>query len=174
MDILTITSAVGLLIVAGVILILACTGAIIIAASAWKAFAQWAGRNSVAEERCRAKRRLAQQKRIAKQCEQAILLGASTVASQLVQTVVATHLQHLSHMEAARHERIMDLLRVATRDHASATVPDAALMAPARQATIAFESPQGGSLSRRVPRFLRRWFTSATRTERANCGERSG
>lgn len=98
--------ALALFIVAVALVILAGVGVFVLGIAAWRSFTCWIASSHVAEERRRARTRLKREMRIAVEREEAMLKGASMVATKLIHTVVESQLQHLANREADHRHQI--------------------------------------------------------------------
>lgn len=109
-------AALALFVIAGALVILAGVGVLVLCIAAWRNFTCWIAAGHVAEERQRARARLKRERRIAAEREEAILKGASAVATNLVQTVVQSQLQHLATREAEHRQHVVQLALLLSRN----------------------------------------------------------
>jgi hypothetical protein len=109
-------AALALFVIAGALMILAGVGVFVICVAAWRSFTCWIAASHVAEERQRARVRLKREKRIAAEREEAMLKGASAVATDLVRTVVQSQLQHLASREAEHRQQVIQLALLLARN----------------------------------------------------------
>ena len=109
-------AALALYVIAGALMILAGVGVLVLCIAAWRSFTCWIAAGHVAEERQRARTRLKREKRIAAEREEAMLKGASAVATNLVHTVVQSQLQHLASREAEHRQQVVQLALLLSRN----------------------------------------------------------
>jgi hypothetical protein len=109
-------TALALFVIAGALVILAGVGIFVLCIAAWRSFTCWVAASHVAEERQRARTRLKRERRIAAEREEAMLKGASAVATKLVHTVVESQLQHLANREADHRQQVIQLALMLTRN----------------------------------------------------------
>lgn len=105
-----------LFVVAGALMIVGGVGILALCITAWRSVTCWLAKDHVAEERQRARMQRKREKRIAAEREEAMLKGASAMATQLVHTVIQSQLQHMVSREADHRQQAVQLALLLSRN----------------------------------------------------------
>jgi hypothetical protein len=88
---------------------MACAGVLFIIGHGWRGFTKWIARHHINNERRRANSAFVRQQQISAQREEAILHGATTVARDMLHTLVDVQLRHLAVREREHRQQIVQL-----------------------------------------------------------------
>lgn len=125
-------AALALFVIVGALFILAGVGGFVLWLAAWRNFTRWIAASHLAEERHQAKSRLKRERKIAAEREEAMLQGASAVATKMVQTVVETQLQYLASREVDFRQQVLQMALLVARNHNMPNVLAADTQNPSR------------------------------------------
>lgn len=118
MTITSLVTFIAAIVIGGVGVILACVGSLCIVVYIWQRLSLWIARPHLEKERKRTKKRVARDRQTAEQREEALLRGASVVATRMVKTVVRAQLQFSALREDEHQRREALLLTALATGHA--------------------------------------------------------